>query len=144
MSLFQGVISEGFHCIVCQASKRPFVFFEVGYHALTASSNFPAFSNLTNLTLYRIFHFSPSTFQLSHSLHLKGCAWTNNVFPLGGEPTGPGEESMAAIVSPAQGQAPPPNPILVLFVYHMGRKEARFPSPGRLRSGVSRHLWSRR
>ena len=29
---------------------------------------------------------------------------------------------MAAIVSPAQGQAPPPNPILVLFVYHMGEE----------------------
>ena len=27
---------------------------------------------------------------------------------------------MAAVVSPAPGQAPPPSPILVLFMYHMG------------------------
>ena len=30
---------------------------------------------------------------------------------------------MAAVVPPAEGQAPPPSPILVMFVYHMGEEE---------------------
>ena len=57
--------------------------------------------------------------QQAYTIQLSGRGWSSSMYALGGESTGPGEESMAAIVPPPGGQPPPPHPLLVVFVCHV-------------------------
>ena len=63
------------------------------------------------------------TTQLSYSVHLKGCGWSNNMYVLDGETIGPREESMGAVISPPDDHPPPAKSLLVILVCHSVEEE---------------------